>query len=298
MLDYAALAALTAVVRTGSFERAAAELHVTPSAVSQRVRTLEERIGAPLVVRAQPCTATPLGARLARHVAEVGLLEARLAQELGGRLGDAVPDAPPTLRVAVNADSLATWFAEVIASCPDVMFDVVVDDQEHSARWLARGEVSAAVTASATPEAGCRAEPLGALRYLATASPDFVARHLPGGVTPDALARAPMFVYDAKDRLQEAWMRARFDAMVHPPTHRLPSTEAFVRLARAGAGWGMNPEPLVAAAMAAGELVELVPGTPLEVPLHWQTPRALDDALGALRATVRRVARAALRPVR
>ena len=55
MLDYAALAALAAVIREGSFERAASALHVTPSAVSQRIRSLEERVGCALVVREQPC---------------------------------------------------------------------------------------------------------------------------------------------------------------------------------------------------------------------------------------------------
>ena len=294
MLDYAALAAVTAVVRTGSFERAAAALHVTPSAVSQRVRQLEARLGTPLVVRGQPCTATPAGACLARHADEVGLLEARLAAELGELAPGAAAVGPPTLRVAVNADSLATWFAEVVARTDGALFDLVVDDQDHASGWLARGEVSAAVTANAVPETGCRAEPLGALRYLATASPAFLARHCSEGATPEALARAPMFAYDAKDRLQARWMIGTLGVELHPPAHRLPSTEAFVRLAIAGAGWGMNPEPPVRAALADGRLVELVPGTPLDVALHWQTPRALDAALGPLGATVREVAREAL----
>ena len=290
MLDYAALAAVTAVVRTGSFERASAALHVTPSAVSQRVRQLEARLGTPLVVRGQPCTATPAGACVARHVDEVGLLGARLAAELGELAPDARAPGLPTLRVAVNADSLATWFAEVVAHVEGALFDLVVDDQDHSAAWLARGEVSAAVTASAVPETGCRAEPLGSLRYLATASPGFVARHCPGGASARSLAGAPMFVYDAKDRLQSRWMRAALGVELHPPTHRLPSTEAFVRLAIAGAGWGMNPEPLVRPALADGRLVELLPGATLDVPLHWQTPRALDAALDPISRTVRAVA--------
>ena len=296
MLDYAALSAMTAVIRTGSFERAAAALHVTPSAVSQRVRQLEERLGAPLVVRGQPCVATPAGARLARHVDEVGLLEARLTHELGELVPGVVPERP-TLRVAVNADSLATWFASVVARVDDVLFDLAIDDQDHSSTWLARGEVSAAVTASADPETGCRVEPLGALVYLATASPEFVARHCPDGVTAAALARAPMFVFDAKDRLQATWMIEHLGAELRPPAHRLPSTEAFVRLAEAGAGWGMNPEPLVSGALADGRLVELLPGTPLAVPLYWQTPRALDGALAPVTAAVREAARTALRPM-
>ena len=61
MLDYAALSALVSVVREGSFERAARALHVTPSAISQRIRLLEERVGCTLVVRGQPCRAIDVG---------------------------------------------------------------------------------------------------------------------------------------------------------------------------------------------------------------------------------------------
>jgi LysR family transcriptional regulator (chromosome initiation inhibitor) len=61
MLDYAHRSALAAVIRTGSFERAAHQLNVTPSAISHRIKLLEERLGVVLVVQGQPCTATEVG---------------------------------------------------------------------------------------------------------------------------------------------------------------------------------------------------------------------------------------------
>src|ERR1700694_5103737 len=115
MLDYAALAALAAEVREGSFERSARPLNVTASAVSQRVKLLEERLGSVLVVRGRACTASDVGRLLCRHVERVGLLE----QDLQGALPrlEAVADSAGrvTLRVAVNADSLGTWFIRVMA---------------------------------------------------------------------------------------------------------------------------------------------------------------------------------------
>ena len=75
MLDYLGLAALAAVVREGSFERAARKLHVTPSAVSQRIKQLEERTGQVLVQRGTPCTGTEAGRRLCLHLEQVALLE-------------------------------------------------------------------------------------------------------------------------------------------------------------------------------------------------------------------------------
>ncbi|BAI72795.1 transcriptional regulator [Azospirillum sp. B510] len=307
MLDYPLLAALAAVIRTGSFERAARQLHVTPSAVSQRVKLLEERLGTVLVVRGQPCGGTAAGQRLCQHVERVALLESELRGALPGLNPE---DGPVTLRVAVNADSLATWFVAAMAEAtggaaagePGCLFDLVLDDQDHSAEWLRKGEVLAAVTASAAPVPGCDSHPLGALRYRATASPDCVRRHFADGVTAEALARAPCLTFNRKDRLQARWLRLVLDGrdqerLPLPPIHWLPSTHAFVDGALAGLGWGMNPEPLVADHLAAGRLVELLPGRPLDVPLNWQRSRIAGAALTTLSRAVLRVGRQALHPV-
>ncbi len=287
MLDYAALAALAAVVREGSFERAARVLHVTPSAVSQRVRLLEERVGCALVVRGQPCTATDTGRRLCQHVDHVRLLE----QDLHGALPALAPDsAAGTPRVplplAVNADSLATWFAAPLAAFAaeaPVLVHLSVDDQDHTADWLRSGAVLAAVTGTARPATGCHSQPLGAMRYVAAASPAFVQRHFVGGVGAAALAAAPSLVFNPKDDLQDRWVRRLCHRSVELPRHTLPSPQAFATAALAGMGWGLHPLALVAPLLADGRLVELVPGTPLDVPLHWQHARAataLVDALG------------------
>ncbi|MDF2974100.1 MAG: transcriptional regulator ArgP, partial [Microvirga sp.] len=204
MLDYALLSALASVVRTGSFEKAAEQLNVTPSAISQRIKLLEERIGTVLVVRGQPCLATEAGQRLCQHVEQVALLESSLRQNLPGLQPES---RPVTLRIAVNADSLATWFIPAMAQTEGFLFDLVVDDQDHSAEWLRRGEVVAAVTSHGKPVQGCNSHPLGALRYLATASPGFVERWLPDGLDEQSATRAPCLVFNRKDQLQAMWLR-------------------------------------------------------------------------------------------
>ena len=283
MLDYPLLTALAAVIRTGSFERAAQQLHVTPSAVSQRVKLLEERLGSVLVVRGQPCTGTAAGQRLCQHVEQVSLLESELRHDLPG-IRHAGP--PVAVRIAVNADSLATWFVTAMAETPDVLFDLVLDDQEHSADWLRRGEVLAAVTASAKPVQGCDSTPLGALRYVATASPAFVRRHFPEGLDDASFARAPRLTFNSKDRLQTQWTRQAFGTEIASPTHWLPSSQAFIDAALAGLGWGMNPEMLVADHLRAGRLVALVPDQPLDVPLFWQRSRIASRTLADITRAV------------
>ncbi|CAD5372724.1 HTH-type transcriptional regulator ArgP [Rubrivivax sp. A210] len=297
MLDYAALKALAAVIREGSFERAARALHVTPSAVSQRIRLLEERVGCALVVRGQPCSATETGRRLCQHVDRVRLLE----QELQGALPALAREgiARVALPVAVNADSLATWFAPALAAFAaeaPVLVEVAVDDQDHTGEWLRSGAVLAAVTSTARPAAGCNSQPLGAMRYLAAASPAFVARHFAGGVGAGSLAAAPSLVFNTKDELQARWARRLCHRHVELPRHSLPSPQAFVTAALAGMGWGLQPQALVAGHLAAGRLVELVPCTPLDVALHWQHARAAAGLVEALSRRVETAARAALLP--
>lgn len=298
MLDYALLDALAAVLREGSFERAARALHLTPSAVSQRLRLLEERVGQVLVVRANPARATPAGRALARHAEQVGLLEHELLAELPA-LAEGL-QGRVTLPVAVNADSLATWFvsaaAEAAASAP-LLLDVSLDDQDHTAEWLKSGEVVAAVTALADPVPGCRSVPLGALRYCATASPAFMARHFAGGVDAAALAVAPTLTFNRRDRLQAQWITQVLGHDQPAPTHWLPATQAFVDGCLAGLGWGMNLQAMVQPLLDRGELVELVPGQTLAVPLYWQHRRRGNAALDALSRAVLRAAAAVLEPM-
>jgi LysR family transcriptional regulator (chromosome initiation inhibitor) len=287
MLDYALLSALAAVIRTGSFERAAQQLHVTPSAVSQRVKLLEEKLGTVLVVRGTPCTGTPGGQRLCQHVEQVALLESELRHELPG-IRDAGPQV--TVRIAVNADSLATWFVAAMAQTQDCLFDLVIDDQEHSADWLRRGEVLAAVTSGAKPVQGCDSTPLGALRYIATASPEFVSRHFADGVHDASLARAPRLTFNTKDSLQTQWIRQAFGTDIASPTHWLPSSQSFIDAALVGLGWGMNPEMLVAEHLRNGRLVALIQDQPLDVPLFWQRSRIASSRLGDITRAVLRTA--------
>jgi len=295
-LDYHQLAAVAAVVRSGSFERAARHLGVTPSAVSQRVKLMEERLGAVLVVRGQPCSATPIGDRLCRHAEEVGLLERALQDELGLQ-GEA--QGRPLVRIAVNADSLSTWLVEGLAEAVPAppaagpLFDLVVDDQDHSADWLWRGAVSAAVSAQGGSGGvqGCGQVSLGALRYVATASPAFVSAWFPDGVDVATLGRAPSLRFNAKDELQARWAYALLGREPELPCHWLPSSNAFVDAAIAGLGWGMNPLAMAGPHLAAGRLVELVPGRPYDVPLFWHWSRLVEKPLAGLTRAIRAAAR-------
>ncbi|WP_095590379.1 LysR family transcriptional regulator ArgP [Actibacterium ureilyticum] len=284
-LDPDHLATLAAILRCGSFDGAAAELSITPPAVSQRIRALEERIGTTLIERGSPSRGTETGRRLARHAEALALLEQDLARDISG-----LSPARSTVRIATNADSLALWVIPALAEVPDMLFDLVIDDQDHSGDWLKRGDVAGAITAHATPIRGCNATPLGALRYVACAAPGFIARHFADGVTAPALRAAPALRFNLKDRLQQEWMRRHTGQDITPAWHQIAAVDAFNQAALHGLGWGLIPEPLAAPLLQTGQLRELIPGTPHDVPLYWQVSRLMAAPLKPLTRALRQSA--------
>lgn len=295
MLDYPALAAVATVVREGSFERAAERLGVTPSAVSQRIRALEERLGSIVIVRGQPCLATELGRKLCAHVDMVQLLEADLAPALS--FAGSRSEKPVTLKLAVNSDSMATWFPEAAAKFSydtGYLLEFIIEDEAHTADRLRSGEVIAAVSDDPGTVQGCKTIELGNLQYLACCSPEFAERHFPYGVTAEALQNAPCLRFERRDGLQARWVRENFTIELDAPMHWVPSSLGFLNFGLAGLGWGMHPAMIAEAKIAEGQLVELMPGHSLEVKLYWTVTRLHASALRAFTEAVRSVAKKTL----
>ncbi|NVK34953.1 MAG: LysR family transcriptional regulator ArgP [Rhodobacteraceae bacterium] len=290
-LDRGQLAALSAVLTTGSFDRAARSLGVTQSAVSQRLKALEERLGCVLVVRGQPCVATASGERLCRHADELALLERKLSDDIGVR---STGTDFPILRIAVNADSLATWFVEAMALSGDFLFDLKLDDQAVSAEWLRRGEVWAAVSSESAPVQGCDVSSLGGQAYIAAASPAFIERWFNKGVSFESLSKAPALTFNAKDGLPSGWSKQVYGRAVSPRTHWVASATAYVEACVRGIGWGLHPHSMIADDLSSGRLIALVPETPYVVPLFWHVSRAVQESLSPVSEAVRRVARRSL----
>jgi LysR family transcriptional regulator, chromosome initiation inhibitor len=264
-LDGQQLAAFAAVVELGSFDAAANRLHVTPSAVSQRIKALEQRVGQVLVVREKPCKATAAGIPLIRLAAQTAILESEALDALGHR-ADA---RGQRVAIAVNADSMSTWFTAVLAQLGDVLFDIRIEDQDHSARLLRDGTVMGAVTTERTSVPGCRVQPLGVMRYIPVASPAYVERHLPQGLTAAVAALAPSLAWNRDDALQDMLLRKAFRRSFARPVHYVPTAEGFGAAVRAGIGWGMYPERIAAPAQADGSFVRIADAH-LDVPLYWQ----------------------------
>jgi LysR family transcriptional regulator (chromosome initiation inhibitor) len=285
-IDGQQLAAFAAVIEHGSFDAAAAQLHVTPSAISQRIKALEQRVGQVVVVREKPCVPTSAGAPLLRLAAQTALLEAETLAEMAGGDGSS-----PRIALAVNADSMATWFTGVLDTLEGVLFDIRIEDQDHSARLLREGVVMGAVTTERTAVPGCRVRPLGVMRYIPAAATTFVERYLPDGFTARAAAQAPSIAWNHDDALQDMFLRKVFRRQLTPPTHFVPTAEGFVAAVRSGLGWGMFPEQLADSTKDLARISDLH----LDVPLFWQCWK-LDSALvGGITEAVQSAAESGLR---
>ncbi|HXT94445.1 MAG TPA: LysR family transcriptional regulator ArgP [Trebonia sp.] len=277
------LDALVAIADHGSFDAAARQLHITPSAVSQRIRALEAAAGQVLISRGTPCRPTPHGEWLVR----LGRQTRFLYDEAAHALTDATTVELP---VAVNADSLAAWFRDVLAeaaSWEGTSIRLRVEDQAYSQELLRRGDVLAAVTSDAAAVQGCSVDSLGALRYLPAAAPGLVARWQ-RGKSPD-WAAMPVMIFNAKDDLQHELLRGYGVTDGPAVVHQVPSTADFYECVRLGLGWGMLPQPQARADLASGALIRLADDV-IDVPLYWQRWRLDSPKLAALTAAVRTAA--------
>ena len=287
---------LAAIVDEGTLDAAARRLHITPSAVSQRVKALEEQLGQVVLVRSKPARLTAAGTAVVRMARQVALLEHDTLAELGESAGEGTRTSVP---LAVNADSLATWFLDPLARLSErhpVVFELHRDDQDFTARLLESGTVMGAVTSRSTPVAGCRVSELGAMRYEAVATPAFVQRWLPDPTSLGSLVEAPLVDFDRRDDLQTQWLGRQGIESALTARHFVPASNDFAAAVRRGLGWGLLPRFQSQDALDAGELV-LLGGPPIDVPLYWQQWNLRSPLLDAIAHELVREGRRVLSPL-
>ncbi|WP_298720638.1 LysR family transcriptional regulator ArgP [uncultured Oceanisphaera sp.] len=268
-LDYKLLAALDKVVGEQSFERAARLLHLTQSAVSQRIKQLELRLAQPLLVRGQPPQPTEAGRRLLAHYRQVSQLESAVMADL---LPDA-PQKPLTVTIVTNADSLATWLIPALTpllhSHP-IELNLLIEDESRSLERLKRGEAFGAISLHGEPPPGCRCDALGKMDYLLVATPAFRQRYFTEGLNLTALQQAPAVAFDQRDDMHARYIEQHFGLPPGDyPCHAVRSAEAFVAIARSGAAYCLIPRLMIEEDLQTGRLIELYPQGRLTEPLYW-----------------------------
>lgn len=285
------LRAFVLAVDEGTFDAAADLLQISGSALSQRIKSLEREVGQVLLTRTVPVVPTESGEKLLRIARQTILLEDEARRSLGF---EADYSSVITLAVAVNADSLASWFIRVLqeaATWDDVEIHVHAEDQQHTHQLLRSGKVAAAVTEHPTPVSGCRAEPLGTIRYWPVASSELLDRHRNDAGEVDWV-QVPQIDYSIRDATQRTALE-RLGVRTPAITHLLPSVQAYNSAVGCGLGWGMIPESMMPSGVLEGEHPDLVVIPEIgaeEVQLHWQHWSTTTPALDRLTAAVKRAA--------
>lgn len=292
MMDYKALTSLHAVLTFQSFDKAALHLNLTQSAVSQNIKRLEHACGRPLLIRARPVLATPLGEQLLAHFNKVTLLEESIRDSIEG------DSARQPLRIAVNNDVLATWFTDVIRdfSAKDTnSLHIKAADQNHTRSLLQSGQVIACLSQVGTPVAGGDSVFLGNMSYELVATPQFIDTYLDNDLSIESILQAPSLVYDEHDEL---WARYQDECLQSQAnlnnSHWYPSSHGFVELVMGGTVCALVPSVQVKQKIKSKKLVSLLPNNRLALPLYWHWYKLSSPVLDRLTQVIRTVTRDAL----
>jgi LysR family transcriptional regulator (chromosome initiation inhibitor) len=267
-LDYRALAVLDAVASQGSFEKAALALGISQSAVSQRIKALEDASGRLLIVRGQPAVPTGLGQRLVSHHRNVKLMEAALDIDLGNKV------SMPEIALAVDAASLATWFPlslQPLLSPPRCQLKVQQASQELALHLVQEGSVFGCIAAAQEhPDQhanGPDITPLGRMRYVCVATPVFAGHWFGDGFAAEAVRLAPAVVSDQD--MMARFLHETLGIAGPYPHHAMPLSAATTECIYGSLSYGLMPLAQISAALADERLVDLAPGRYIDVALNW-----------------------------
>lgn len=286
--DPDALECLAAIVEECGFERAARRLSVTQSAVSQRLRALEAQVGTVLIVRSRPLRATAAGQLLLKHTRMLRLLRADLEQGLKELAPSSLRGAREEERIsiAINADSIATWALPALdaLAAQGLPMEIITDDQDFTHEWLRQGQVLGCVTTLRQALRGCKVVPLGAMAYVAVATPALARDRLGGELlTAHNFRDLPFVAFNRKDDMQSEFVGKAF-GLKRVTLNQLfvPSTEGQVRAVLAGWGASVLPRLLAQPLLQEGRLVNLAPACVLPIELYWHCWNLESDVLDAL----------------
>ena len=270
-IDYKLIHALDAVITEKSFENAADKLHITQSAISQRIKQLEQLMAEPLIIRGSPPTATEKGQKLIKHLRQVVQLEYEL-------INDVLPqqlNKPVRISLALNADTLASWFIPAITpilQAQNIELDLHVANELNTQKLLKRGEVYGAISSRDKAVSGCKVQYLGDLQYILCASPRFKQKYFANGLTPENLDKAPAVDFDQNDNMHRSYLHKYFDYSGDSfPCHRVRSSEAFITMALADIAYSILPITQAQPYLKTGELIDLAPNAHLIQQLYWHS---------------------------
>lgn len=288
MLSYDQLEALDAVVKERSFQRAAASLFISQSAISQRIRQMELTVGQPVLVRSPTISPTTIGQQLLAHLRQVKLLESSLKEKLPFQKRGV---GFQSIAIALNTESLSTWFLSTIKSITiqeRIILELLIDDQDRTIDYLRTGKVWGCVTSVAQSPHGCISTYLGEMIYKCVATPQFVKKFFLKGINGENLLNAPAAIYGEYDEMHDDYFKNLFKTYKNGKAtqHYVPSPQGLLQFALDGMAYALLPALSVDPCLKQGRLVDLIPEKPLKLKLYWQTQELQTEVTAKLSKTI------------
>lgn len=266
MLDYKLLEAFYFVVKNGGFEKAATALCITQSAVSQRVKLLEEQVGKVLLLRSSPPKATIEGDIYINHYLNVSNLEQGINIKS--------KNSREIIKIGINADSLETWFMPLAQKLlpQNALLELKLEDQDKTIDYLKNGEVVATISSWDKGIQGCSMDKIGSMRYRMLGTDDFKDRWFKDGLTLDNICKAPAVLFNTDDNLHDYQLKSIFKSIPIYPKNYIPSSEQFLNFILNGYGYGLVPDLQSEKYIKERSLIDLTPNKHQVIELylhHW-----------------------------
>jgi LysR family hydrogen peroxide-inducible transcriptional activator len=240
-LEFQALEHFVVVARMKNFTRAAAELHLSQSALTRSIQRLEELFGQPLFERKpREVALTDLGALLLERATEILKLVEDTFSELSeaGRRGRIRLGAIPTIAPYF----LPGLLGDFAGRFPDISVVVQEDTTESLIRRCSHGEIDLAILALPVEAKYLEVEPLFSEELLLVVPAGHPLEKLPV-ITADVVDRYPFVILNEAHCLSENIASFCRQQSIHPVTIERTSQLATIQeLVALDHGVSMVPE--------------------------------------------------------
>lgn len=272
MLPYNAIEALVVVLNCGSFQSAARKLHITQSAVSQRIALLEDLVGERLLLRSSPLQATERGLQFVAHAKHVAEMEKSL---LHGNNNLSIPNKK--MRIGINADSVEIWLlkaAQKIVNSNNYLLELIIENEDYTFERMRSGEFFSCISTSSKCLPGCEVELLAKIKYKCFCTPLFKKKYFTKGlITAENVQSSPAVLFDSKDYFHHRFLKKiGIDATIFPH-HLIPSSRGFLDIIKSGMAYGVMPYLQAESDLKKGLLISLYQDISIEVPWYWHYQR-------------------------
>jgi DNA-binding transcriptional LysR family regulator len=259
-INYELLRTFLEVATSDTFAGAAARRHITPSAISQQIRTLETQMGVQLFER--------LGRRARLTEAGLSLMTALQDHFSGIDLAVAAVVEKPgivrgTIRIGAPGPFSRVWLRPrliaLMKTHPDLVVEVQFNVTSNLVRGLVEGHYDFCVLVNEPEHGSLDTVPIFVEQFVAVAAADYLQR-MGQPRTAGEFRRHRYIVFDEDQAMHAPWWRASFGARETLPSQvvaRVGSLDEMLAMAAAGLGIAVLPNYFVSQSIAAGAVVAL-----------------------------------------